>query len=706
MKKKGISRFLAWGLAFTLAVSSVAAVPNVEVEAAVKSRTVTNQSQLNAALKDKKIGKITIKTSQKASFTIKKGTYSKKTLVVKADKATITNAGKFKSMTIEKAAKVNEKADANKITVTDSKLTLNVKSGADKSEITVAKKNASLGLVADGKVSSVTVNKDAKLSVTGKSKVNQMVVNADNLNLTIGKNITVNNIAVNEITAKAPVQKGHSMLGAGVFMFTKKINIDNRGGSVKAIVLAAAAAVNMSGSGTVDMLTINSDSADVKVAEGTTIANVEITKDGSSVGLDVSGEVTSVDVKAKSDVSISGSTEKAIAVSSSAEGVAVRTKVPVDVSASATVKVTLDAGAEGSKITTTTESAKVEVSNNSAEKVEVKTPNGSQSVESGKTGSVTDTPANSSGDQNGNTSGGGGYAPSTPVGQTYKITYEISEQAKPYISELPSDLNLPQEFSYGSKLTIPVPQVATGSAVHFVWAVEGYVIDANGMVKPEYEAAENITEFETDLTLKLYALNNAGDTNFKISYDLSAVDALNLQYTKPSYPDSYKYGEGTDGNDNQIRTPNDFDGYYVTWEMNGVNVGTHTWIDSNYVGDVQFKAVVTQTDTVTYTVTGSNISANGDYMKQSDGSYVAKYVRYDDNDTEIIPLWIEGDYTFTKEEDKVKVTKSDGSPVTATITVQLDEPDSSNRIGMMLVYVPTTEGNLKIEIGNVAELTN
>ena len=136
--KKGLSKFWALGLTCAMTVTSVAAVPDVQAQAATKSKTVASQSQVNAALKDAKTGKITIKTSGKKNFTIKKGSFSKKTLIIQADKATVTNEGKFKSVAINGASVMNEKADANKITIKDSKLTLNVKKGADKSVITLA----------------------------------------------------------------------------------------------------------------------------------------------------------------------------------------------------------------------------------------------------------------------------------------------------------------------------------------------------------------------------------------------------------------------------------------------------------------------------------------------------------------------------------------------------------------------------------------
>lgn len=1015
------SKLLALGLAFAMTVSSIVVVPGMQTEAASKSKTVTSQAQLNAALKDGKISKITIKTSKKTNFTIKKGSYSKKTLVINADKATVTNAGKFKGISITKAATVNEKADANAITVTDTKLTLNIKKGADKSAIILGKKNADIKLVADGKVSSVTVAKDAKLSISGKSQVGKLTVNADNTNLTVGKSITINHISVDDATVSASTLKGSSLLGANVIMYTKKIEIVNHG-YVKAIVLAKAATVNVSGNsktatdivnnaqgssistscpasltlnegaavevakgGSLEKLTINSDSADVKVAEGAKVENVEITKEGSNVGLDVDGAIANIDVKAKSDVNISGATETVIAIKSEVEGASVATKVPVEVSASAAVKVTLEAGAEGSKITATAEDVKVDVSNNSTEKVEVTTPSGSQEVESGQSGSVSDSTAG--GNESGGSTGGG-YVPSVPSEPVYSITYKISQQATEAtaISTVPNNLQLPTSFKKGDSLTIPVPvgnetykyvwayngyvinesgwtlddmgsvsyaeedvtlelyavkrdgttsftiayntdaikkidssyagyklpdgkpaptsytynetrpwialpapnnyddcyvtwecdkfevynaiariptyyvgdvtltatvkqadtvtctvtganaspdgsfvNAADGSyfkrmisgegrdsvwlwaddgyefvcddngnysGIHvtddqnnaidvnivsvepdvngrstgirldgvptdknvnisvkaneikykityeissqareetpgvsigdislpaayasggnltipvpaateeytYVWSVDGYQIDEKGVVLDDGEC---ITSFKTDLTLVLYAIPKSADKElkFNISYDLTAVEGL-AEYEAADYPTSYTYGKGYGVTEDQIRTPNYFDGYYVTWEWDGVDRGTHLWISETYLGDVKLTAKVIKAKTGTYTVIAEHASPNGDFAPGLNNTYTAKFMVYDEEGMMTIPIWADSEYTLTNEPSKITVKDSNGEDIEANIEVRLDEA-VDGRIGWMYIYVPMNAGNLTIEIGNVAEM--
>ena len=735
------SKLLALGLAFAMTVSSIVVVPGMQTEAASKSKTVTNQAQLNAALKDGKISKITIKTSKKTNFTIKKGSYSKKTLVINADKATVTNAGKFKGISITKAATVNEKADANAITVTDTKLTLNIKKGADKSTIILGKKNADIKLVADGKVSSVTVAKDAKLSISGKSQVGKLTVNADNTNLTVGKSITINHISVDDATVSASTLKGSSLLGANVIMYTKKIEIVNHG-YVKAIVLAKAATVNVSGNsktatdivnnaqgssistacpasltlnegaavevakgGSLEKLTINSDSADVKVAEGAKVENVEITKEGSNVGLDVDGAIANIDVKAKSDVNISGATETAITIKSEVEGASVATKVPVEVSASAAVKVTLEAGAEGSKITATTEDVKVDISNNSTEKVEVTTPSGSQEVESGQSGSVSDSTTNGNQSGGGETGGstGGGYvpsAPSVPAEPVYSITYKISPQATETteISAVPDNLQLPTSFKKGDSLTIPVP---TGNeAYKYVWAYNGYVIDESGWTLDDMGS---VSYAEEDVTLELYAVKRDGTTSFKITYNIDAIKEIDPEYAGYKLPDgsdaptSYTYDEKRDWI--ALPAPNNYGDCYVTWECDKFEVyNAIARIPTYYVGDVTLTAIVKQADTVTCTVTGTNASPDGTFVKQVNGTYFKRMISGEGRDS--VWLWADDGYEFVCDDNRncsgIHVTDDQNKAI--DVNIEPVKTDVNGRItGIRLDGVPTDK-NVNISV--------
>ena len=122
MKNKSATRLFAGLLVTATVLSSIPAAPYTAQAASTKTVTVTTQKQLDAALKNKNVTGITIKTSKGVTFSIKSADYGKKTLTVNAAKATVTNAADFKALNIKDAKTFNEKGDSNKINITDKKL--------------------------------------------------------------------------------------------------------------------------------------------------------------------------------------------------------------------------------------------------------------------------------------------------------------------------------------------------------------------------------------------------------------------------------------------------------------------------------------------------------------------------------------------------------------------------------------------------------
>ena len=145
-KKRIVARALAAALAFSTVFGISAPT---DVYAATKTVTVSTQKDLNAALKDNKIKKIIIKSPSKKSFTIKQGSYKKKTLIVNGAKLNVTNAGKFQSITIKDASKYTEAAKNNAVKVTDDKLSLVIESNAVVRSLELAKSGAKDSLVVD-----------------------------------------------------------------------------------------------------------------------------------------------------------------------------------------------------------------------------------------------------------------------------------------------------------------------------------------------------------------------------------------------------------------------------------------------------------------------------------------------------------------------------------------------------------------------------
>ena len=103
----------------------------------------------------------------------------------------------------------------------------------------------------------------------------------------------------------------------------------------------------------------------------------------SEVNLTSEGTVSKVNIQAAAKLNIKGKQEKIeLEIKKEAKGSSITTEVPVDLKTSGEVSVTLEKGAEGSKIEALEKEAEVKLENNTKEKVEVKTPEGTKQVES------------------------------------------------------------------------------------------------------------------------------------------------------------------------------------------------------------------------------------------------------------------------------------------------------------------------------------
>ena len=114
----------------------------------------------------------------------------------------------------------------------------------------------------------------------------------------------------------------------------------------------------------------------------------------SEVNLTSEGIVSKVNVQAESKLNIKGKQEKIeLEVKKEAKGSSITTEVPVDLKTSAKVSVTLEKGAEGSKLEALEKEAEVKLENNTKEKIEVKTPEGTKPVEgnNGQTAAIAGT---------------------------------------------------------------------------------------------------------------------------------------------------------------------------------------------------------------------------------------------------------------------------------------------------------------------------
>lgn len=309
MRRRDVGVIMKSCVAALSAAVVLTAMPAQVNAAPTKSVTVSTQKSLNAALKNSKVGTITIKTSKDIKISIPKGKFTSKSVVMNASKASLTNNGTLKGMTIKSAKIVTEKADNNKINITDKGLRLIVAKGADNSKVSIGTKDAKVTVVADGKVASVTVNKKASVAVTG--------------------------------TTTKPVSVTSTVAGTGLILASKanvslknSTNVDVRKGADLGTVTAY-------------------DNASLKVAKGAKISTFNSTGDKASVKLVTNGAVGNVVLKKQATVTITGEPTKKVAVTNNASGSLVKLAVNADVKATQPTTVNAYKGSEIGKVTAT-----------------------------------------------------------------------------------------------------------------------------------------------------------------------------------------------------------------------------------------------------------------------------------------------------------------------------------------------------------------
>lgn len=153
-------------------VKVVTATPVVDPTEPTKTdATVTTQAELDAALKDTKITKITIKPATAANFVIAQGSYPNVDLIVDAPQSDVENSATFKSITVEniKAETFTEKATGNTFTWNAAKGRFVVSKGASVKSVSITKPSSKVSIkVEEGTVATINVSAKVELVVEGK----------------------------------------------------------------------------------------------------------------------------------------------------------------------------------------------------------------------------------------------------------------------------------------------------------------------------------------------------------------------------------------------------------------------------------------------------------------------------------------------------------------------------------------------------------
>lgn len=249
------------------------------------------------------------------------------------------------------------------------KITIPATKKAAKASISVQAKNATITNKAS--VKSIVI-KDAKVFVES-GKNNDIKITDSKLSLTVAKESKGADIRVAKKDAEIKVVAKGDVASVTVAKTADVILTVNKTATVDSVnVVAKGASVDLNAKGTVSDVKVSEKAADTKL------------------NINASGKVENVQIDAKADVAVAGSTTEAVKVTVNAKDTTIKAETAVETTLNADAKVDLSKGAEGSKVTTA-ENVKVDVANNTEDKVIVTDSTGKEtSVDAGKTETTKD----------------------------------------------------------------------------------------------------------------------------------------------------------------------------------------------------------------------------------------------------------------------------------------------------------------------------
>ena len=143
---------------------------------------VSSAAELNKVLKITSLKKVSLKTDKKIKLGLK-GNHKGVKLVIDAPKAEVTNRGKFKIVEIN-VRKWVEKANGNGLVVKSRESSIEVSKNAKVTFIRFLKSGAKADVSIKGEVTSLVVEKKAELSLSGKTDLVPVTVNAEGTKVT------------------------------------------------------------------------------------------------------------------------------------------------------------------------------------------------------------------------------------------------------------------------------------------------------------------------------------------------------------------------------------------------------------------------------------------------------------------------------------------------------------------------------------------
>ena len=287
---------------------------------------------------------------------------------------------------------VNSYAAAKKsVVVTNQKqLEKALKNGATNIVIKT-NKNVKITIPATKKAAKASISVQAKnATITNKASVKSIVIKDAKAFVESGKN---NDIKITDSKLSLTVAKGSKGADIKVAKKDAEIKVVAKG-DVASVTVAKTADVILTVNKTATVASVNvaAKGASVDLNAKGTVSDVKVSEKAADTKLNInaSGKVENVQIDAKADVVVAGSTTEAVKVTVNAKDTTIKAETAVETTLNADAKVDLSKGAEGSKVTTA-ENVKVDVANNTEDKVIVTDSTGKEtSVDAGKTEVKTD----------------------------------------------------------------------------------------------------------------------------------------------------------------------------------------------------------------------------------------------------------------------------------------------------------------------------
>lgn len=214
----------------------------IKVTSSSGEATATTQAQLNKLLKEDSITQITLSTEKALTFTIPKGDYSKKTLIVNAANSDVQNYGSFKEITINaiKNSTWVEYTNGNIIYLRDDTTGFVVDNDVAVKRIVVDRANSLLNIEVKGIVEQIVVLQPSEIHIKGSGKQVPVSVeqSAGGSEITTSMPLKLElkaktDIILNQGSEETTLDKNESKIIVKVENYTKKdrtITTNNSGG--------------------------------------------------------------------------------------------------------------------------------------------------------------------------------------------------------------------------------------------------------------------------------------------------------------------------------------------------------------------------------------------------------------------------------------------------------------------------------------------